>query len=532
MNFLYMKCHIKNVRLSFFYFFIKIKLQKHYTMITNQNTKKNKTSKKMINSIDQNGKNLINQKILDTILDDNDVVFSELITQNFSEDANPNKIFSFPNYKFPKILRNNPTYASLCSFFSAKKCLNSLSLLLPSGFSSMEIKRLDDSQRSLLHFACFGGCIEIVRQLDQEKYDLNARDIDGLLPSHYAAMGGHIDIMKYLWSKGADVTGMSYLKISATPIQLACLYGNLDIVQFIYEVVLNADTMFNNNIFEREHFIKRSAQSEEVFIFKVQNPLHFACMGGHENIVSYLLSRPLFANYFINEQGTAFRTPLHYACESGSLNIVKIIMSNPEFRMDFSNKDSRSYIPLGCAAAGGHLDIVKYLIQAKGFDINQEATKTKRTALEEAVLNDHIEVVKFLVDNGACDKLNDQKRGLIFLDALGTTNMELVRYLDKILKVPFDEYYINERPTKKKKSKNLFEQISSVTFGDKYMQQACLFENIEMVEFLLQKGCSFDSVYIEKKNSRKRNLFIDFLVQKNFIFSNPKALSPLHEWGF
>lgn len=42
------------------------------------------------------------------------------------------------------------------------------------------------------------------------------------------------------------------------------------------------------------------------------------------------------------------------------------------------------------------------------------------------------------------------------------------------------------------------------------MQHACLFEDHEMVEFLLQKGCSFDSVYIEKKNSRKRNLFIDF----------------------
>ena len=255
-------------------------------------------------------------------------------------------------------------------------------------------------------------------------------------------------------------------------------------------------------------------------------------MGGHENIVNYLLSQPLFANHFINEQGTAFRTPLHYACENGSLNIVKTIMSNPEFRLEFKSKDSKSYLHLACAAAAGHLDIVKYLIQAKGFDINQEATKTKRNALEEAVLNDHIEVVKFLVENGACMNLSDQKRGLIFLDALGTTDMELVRYLDKVLQVPFLEIYINERPTKKKKKYSLFQQISSVTFGYKYMQQACLFENIEMVDFLLQKSCSFDSVYFEKKNSRKRNSFIDFLDQKKFIFSNPKAITPLEEWEF
>jgi ankyrin repeat protein len=55
--------------------------------------------------------------------------------------------------------------------------------------------------------------------------------------------------------------------------------------------------------------------------------------------------------------------------------------------------------PLWCAAAAGHLDIVKYLIQ-KGAGVNK-TTYTNSTPLRAACFDGHYEIVKHLVNNEA-----------------------------------------------------------------------------------------------------------------------------------
>ena len=204
-------------------------------------TKKEKDSKSK-----EENQNSYNQAILDSIIDDDDNKLSELVAQT-GNVSDMNQTFVMTNYKFPRIMSNKPSYASLCAYFCAEKCLELLSMLAPEGLESEQIKKTDDFGRSIIHFACAGGSLKIIRELDQSGYSFDIKDKEGCLPSHYAAMSGHIDVIKYLWAKGADLLSGSNNFGSMTPLHVACLYGNLDVVKFICETVVGDDDGLNDD---------------------------------------------------------------------------------------------------------------------------------------------------------------------------------------------------------------------------------------------------------------------------------------------
>ena len=100
------------------------------------------------NTEQDDAKNQFNQKILDSILDDNEDQFAQLLTESCNDLTSINRRFKMTNYKMPLFLWNNPTYASLCACFGAEKCFNTLTMLLPAGTSSEEMKKIDDCKRS------------------------------------------------------------------------------------------------------------------------------------------------------------------------------------------------------------------------------------------------------------------------------------------------------------------------------------------------------------------------------------------------
>lgn len=55
--------------------------------------------------------------------------------------------------------------------------------------------------------------------------------------------------------------------------------------------------------------------------------------------------------------------------------------------------------PLWCAAAAGHIDIVKLLV-SHGAKVNS-TTRTNSTPLRAACFDGHLEIVKYLVAHGA-----------------------------------------------------------------------------------------------------------------------------------
>ena len=107
-----------------------------------------------------------------------------------------------------------------------------------------------------------------------------------------ACCNGHLPIVKYLFSKGANPHGNA--------LQIASKFGYLNIVKYLVEMK-NADvdnTGYNNS-----------------------TPLHYACQEGHLEIVKYLYSRG--AN--LEAKDGDGNTPLHKAASS-DIEIVKFLL--------------------------------------------------------------------------------------------------------------------------------------------------------------------------------------------------------------
>lgn len=169
-----------------------------------------------------------------------------------------------------------------------------------------------------------------------------------------------------------------------------------------------------------------------------QNALILACIGGHVDIVKYLLSFPEILNninYKDKEGKTAidyacaldsvdiletilnteeyfdYNKALHLSCNLGKLNIVKYFLtSKHKHKFQLKSVDYHGKTPLMIACSQGHLNIVKFLLTSSDLEKNSninEATINKSTSLMYACLNNQIEIIDYLLTS---DELKEHSR--------------------------------------------------------------------------------------------------------------------------
>ena len=78
---------------------------------------------------------------------------------------------------------------------------------------------------------------------------------------------------------------------------------------------------------------------------------------------------------------------------------IKVIFFVISGSVTFDGETIEGAPPLWCAAAAGHTQIVKLLVE-KGASVNS-VTKTNSTPLRAACFDGHFEIVKYLVEHGA-----------------------------------------------------------------------------------------------------------------------------------
>jgi len=300
-------------------------------------------------------------KALTAILTDSEDGLNEV----FKTVSSPNLSFSYEKYKLPSILGNELPLISLAAYFGATNCVNYLMSLDP------DLDLVDTNGRYVHHFAAAGGRIDVIRALEKDQDSVNCVDSNGWRPFDYAVEYGHIDLVRYFWSKDRIPTDSHYNK--PIPIQIACFQGHLNIVKFLYQ-----NTKTDKDVLQR-------------FYFTGMNCLHYACKGGHVDIVAYLLEKGLDVNLQSEEK----KSPIIYASQSGSIKVVKKLL---EYGPKIKYKN-RVFNPLVSASAEGHLDIVKFFVE-QGVSVDV-FTSDGMTPLKAAIEKGRMSVVHYLLNHGA-----------------------------------------------------------------------------------------------------------------------------------
>jgi len=113
--------------------------------------------------------------------------------------------------------------------------LNTTQLMLQKPNLNINYKKTDgwDKGYSSLHQACILGHLEVVKLLLNKGADVNIQDDLGVTPLHHACYKGHIVIVQVLLDFGASCNITS--NYSETSLHKACKLGYIEIIEILLD---------------------------------------------------------------------------------------------------------------------------------------------------------------------------------------------------------------------------------------------------------------------------------------------------------
>ena len=207
-------------------------------------------------------------------------------------------------------------------------------------------------------------------------------------------------------------------EVEATPVQPA-FEDQFDNTR-IYTPDQDGDTLLHSAIILLQLdlvllFISRSKSHLDICLKNKlsQTSLHLATVTEQTRVVRALMA----AGADVAARDRDGNTALHIACRNGSLGIVRTLLEPvtydevlnnkydipyQEIPQDFSIANYEGYTALHEAAMNGHNDIVEFL-ESKGANLNQREMKTGRTILHNACINGDVKLVRNLLKYRKCN---------------------------------------------------------------------------------------------------------------------------------
>ncbi len=225
-----------------------------------------------------------------------------------------------------------------------------------------------------------------------------------------SAAAGNLAVVKLFVQSGMSVESKG--SGSATPLYGAAGSGNLDLVKYL--VGQGADVNAKD--------------------FNGFTALHAAARSGKLEVVEYLVEEQgLDVNATDNLGGTV----LHPAALGGSVAVVEYLVG---LGLDVAmTRDD--WTALHSAAGRGHLEVVRYLVEEQGLDVNAE-NRYDNTALHRAAERGYLEVVRYLVGQGADVTARDNNGRTPRGRAAGMGETDVAAYLasvgerEKLISIP------------------------------------------------------------------------------------------------
>ncbi|KAM9308391.1 transient receptor potential cation channel subfamily A member 1 [Gastrophryne carolinensis] len=290
---------------------------------------------------------------------------------------------------------------------------------------------------------------------------LTARDDQEATPLHYAAKHGHLEMMMMIINDTCEEDLNAVDQKGATPLHWAVQKNQLESVKIL---------------------LCRGANPNILTIYRMA-PLHLAIQLHYNSIVEVLINH---STTDINLEGDLGNTPIMQACYKDNVEALSWLVDHGA---KLCKRNKIGCYPIHMTAYAGSLKCMYYVLkkgeELLGFSIKDHINFTdneKSSPLHVAVQSGHLEVVKACIGYGAkidLKQVNDSATPLHFAATQGAT--EIVKFM--LSSYTGDNNIIN-LPDGTKETP---------------LHKSCLFDHIELAEYLLSKGANIDS---EDKESR------------------------------
>jgi ankyrin repeat protein len=225
-----------------------------------------------------------------------------------------------------------------------------------------------------------------IRALLEQRLDVNAAQVDGTTPLHWAAHQDDLETAELLVRAGANVKAAN--RYGVTPLSLACTNGNGAMVELLLKAGADPNTALPGG----------------------ETALMTAARAGKVGAVRALLAGGADLSAKESRHG---QTALMWAAAEGNVEVVEALI---EAGADFRARLDSGFTPFLFAVREGQMAVVQALVKA-GADVNETiqtrqadgkrpasgagAPRPGTSALVLAVTNAHYELAAWLLDAGA-----------------------------------------------------------------------------------------------------------------------------------
>jgi serine/threonine-protein phosphatase 6 regulatory ankyrin repeat subunit B len=242
-----------------------------------------------------------------------------------------------------------------------------------------DLNLYNDEGITPLQKAIINNSFFMVQALVDLGADLNVSNTQGYFAWHYASYWGSLDILKFLKDKIPNIDFKSVDDSKITALWLAAQQGHVDIVKWLISEGADVNIISQKNGF---------------------SALHMAVQKNKLDVVQLLLHHN--ANKNIENMEGCY--PMHLAISHGYLDMVNLLVDNSN--LNKTNDNIHQVTPLWLASQHGKLEIVKFLAN-KGADLNLPRMDTQMPPLYIAMNEKQTEVVKELLSRNAAVNLID-----------------------------------------------------------------------------------------------------------------------------
>ena len=291
----------------------------------------------------------------------------------------------------------------------------------------------DSSGRTILHNACRGGKLTIVKHL-VENYPalLRIRDIEGWTPLNLAGWSDSVELVDYLIIQQCNVFDKD--NCGRTILHIVCAEGKLTLVKYL---VQNYPALLTSRDNQDKTPLHTAGWSDSVDLVEYlisqqcdvfdkdsggRTILHIACGDSKQTLVKHLVETYAALLTSRDNQG---KTPFHTAGWSDSVDLVEYLISQ---QCDVLDNDNGGRTILHNACEGGKLTLVKHLVK-KYPTLLTMTDNERQTPLHRAVFSDSIELVEYLIGQ-QCDVFDKEQDGMTILhNACLGRSVVIVKYL-------------------------------------------------------------------------------------------------------